>query len=312
MIVTLTFFDRKHVKRHERPYGCTYPQCDRTFGSKGDWKRHENDTHSQQATWRCTVPDANHARNECGRMFHRQEVYAQHLQRQHRIPEDRIQLAILENRIGLDGQSQYWCGFCRRNIPMRKHGAAGWNERFDHIDVEHFKRGTRIGDWMLPSGRLTKARESEDKNASGSRVGHGDSDESSDSSDDGDADRSPDTQMGLPSRWPCHLGEAASARRRNNHTALHLQTDSRPQPPVTKTSHNRRQSTRSSNQRDYPVSAMSGISYHAAEGQVPLASPSSSSAQQTPSGSQAFGYGADPPTMFNMWLEPNRERWSGL
>lgn len=37
--------DRKHVARHERPFGCTYETCTKKFGSKNDWKRHEHTQH---------------------------------------------------------------------------------------------------------------------------------------------------------------------------------------------------------------------------------------------------------------------------
>jgi hypothetical protein len=33
------------MKRHDRPYGCTFSACNKTFGSKHDWKRHENSRH---------------------------------------------------------------------------------------------------------------------------------------------------------------------------------------------------------------------------------------------------------------------------
>jgi hypothetical protein len=45
---------RKHMKRHQKPYACTrVPGCDKRFGSKSDWKRHENDQHIQLQFWRC-------------------------------------------------------------------------------------------------------------------------------------------------------------------------------------------------------------------------------------------------------------------
>ncbi|RWA07760.1 hypothetical protein EKO27_g7355, partial [Xylaria grammica] len=43
---------KKHEKRHEKPYGCTMPGCERRFGSKNDWKRHENTQHPMSETWR--------------------------------------------------------------------------------------------------------------------------------------------------------------------------------------------------------------------------------------------------------------------
>lgn len=66
------------------------------------------------------------------------------------------------NRINRDGDprpSHYWCGFCRVLLPLKTQGVGAWNERYNHIDVEHFKKGERVEDWLLPSGHLTKSQE---------------------------------------------------------------------------------------------------------------------------------------------------------
>ncbi|KAF7594265.1 hypothetical protein BBP40_009817 [Aspergillus hancockii] len=153
---------KKHKKRHERPYGCTFERCNKTFGSKADWKRHENSQHFHLQSWRCTLSDATQGGMSCARLFYRQEVYVQHLIKNHQIEDDEVQAALSKNHIGRDGQSQFWCGFCRDIIPLTGQGLAAWNERFNHIDTEHFKNGERIGDWLLPSGHLTKSREREE------------------------------------------------------------------------------------------------------------------------------------------------------
>ncbi|RYP55378.1 hypothetical protein DL768_000133 [Monosporascus sp. mg162] len=43
---------KKHEKRHSKPYGCTFPTCNKRFGSKNDWKRHENSQHFLLEVWR--------------------------------------------------------------------------------------------------------------------------------------------------------------------------------------------------------------------------------------------------------------------
>jgi hypothetical protein len=55
------------------------------------------------------------------------------------------------SRLDLDGQSQFWCGLCSRNVSLRDCGAGALDERFNHIDVEHFKKGERGRDWCFPS-----------------------------------------------------------------------------------------------------------------------------------------------------------------
>ncbi|PLB44724.1 hypothetical protein P170DRAFT_439974 [Aspergillus steynii IBT 23096] len=164
---------KKHKKRHERPYGCTFHKCSKTFGSKADWKRHENSQHYHQQSWRCTLHDVTQGGLQCARLFYRQEVYTQHLKKHHHAGEDDVRAAIYKNCIGQNGQShlngpsQFWCGFCRDIVPLESQGLAAWNERFNHIDIEHFKQGERIGDWLLPSGHVTKdgARQEEKRKA---------------------------------------------------------------------------------------------------------------------------------------------------
>ncbi|PYH99519.1 C2H2 type zinc finger domain protein [Aspergillus ellipticus CBS 707.79] len=156
---------KKHKKRHERPYGCTFHKCNKTFGSKADWKRHENSQHFPLQSWRCTLPDATQGGLSCARLFYRQDIYVQHLKKHHDVDEDEeVRVALCKNRIGRNGQSQFWCGFCQDIVPLQSQGLAARNERFNHIDIEHFKKGERIGDWLLPSGHLTKDRERQEKN----------------------------------------------------------------------------------------------------------------------------------------------------
>ncbi|KAJ9249734.1 hypothetical protein DTO207G8_6521 [Paecilomyces variotii] len=152
---------KKHMKRHSRPYGCTFPKCYKEFGSKADWKRHENSQHFHLQSWRCTLPDIGDQTLECARLFYRQETYVQHLTSLHSIKDEEIKPLLLKNRLGRNGQSQFWCGFCRKIIPLEQQGLEAWNERFNHIDIEHFKSGERIGSWVSPTGRLTKDQEKE-------------------------------------------------------------------------------------------------------------------------------------------------------
>ncbi|KAN0086814.1 hypothetical protein V8E54_000502 [Elaphomyces granulatus] len=145
---------KKHKKRHEKPYGCTFPKCPRKFGSKGDWKRHENSQHFYLQSWRCTFKDTTGM--ECARLFTRQELYIQHLRKNHEINGHDAKYHLRKNQIGRNNQYQFWCGFCRKIvIPSKNRGLDAWNERFNHIDIEHFKRGERIEDWLPPEGHLT-------------------------------------------------------------------------------------------------------------------------------------------------------------
>lgn len=147
---------KKHQKRHERPYGCTFNGCNKTFGSKADWKRHESSQHFHLQGWRCTMPDPDNSHVTCARFFDQQEVYVQHLREQHCEDEDVVQMAMKNSYLDPNGQEQYWCGFCRDIIRLRSRGLAARNERFNHIDSQHIKKGQRIGDWLPLSGHMTK------------------------------------------------------------------------------------------------------------------------------------------------------------
>jgi len=92
---------------------------------------------------------------ECARLFYRQEMYIQHLRKNHDIDGDAAKSHLRKNQIGRNAQYQFWCGFCRKIIPSRNRGLDSWNERFSHIDIEHFKKGERIEDWLPAEGNLT-------------------------------------------------------------------------------------------------------------------------------------------------------------
>ncbi|KAJ5121225.1 uncharacterized protein N7515_009186 [Penicillium bovifimosum] len=140
---------KKHQKRHDRPYGCTFPHCAKSFGSKADWKRHESSQHLELPTWLCTESNGRGGA-ACERLFYRHDTYTQHL-RQHGIAEYKVAASASNNRLDLAEQTDFWCGFCNHRVPLSNHGLAGRDERFNHIDIEHFKKGERGQDWRFPS-----------------------------------------------------------------------------------------------------------------------------------------------------------------
>ena len=140
---------KKHMKRHTKPYGCTYPKCHKRFGAKSDWKRHENSQHFQAEAFRCPKP--------CGELFHRIEVFKQHLKDEHKFSEEeRLEEEVRNCRIGKNYQGQFWCGFCEEIIKLKEKRNAAWDERFDHID-KHFNKDKRgIEQWFCVEARKTK------------------------------------------------------------------------------------------------------------------------------------------------------------
>ncbi|KAI9657201.1 MAG: hypothetical protein M1829_006947 [Trizodia sp. TS-e1964] len=147
---------KKHQWRHTRPFGCTFPNCNKMFGSKNDWKRHENSQHFQLESWRCH--QLNPMERECAQLFYRREKFQQHLRQDHGIEVDEtIREEVALRRIGRNGQNQFWCGFCRRICPLKNRNLEAWDERFTHI-ANHFKT-KKIEEWVpvdadRPKGQL--------------------------------------------------------------------------------------------------------------------------------------------------------------
>jgi hypothetical protein len=139
------------MKRHERPYGCTFLACTKLFGSKNDWKRHENTQHFQLETWRCNVERLEGG--ECAKVCYRRTNFQQHLENEHQIKDaETVKTRLHACRIGRNSQERFWCGFCKKLVELKKKGLEAWAERFDHID-DHFM-GRRnfpaqsIQDWI--------------------------------------------------------------------------------------------------------------------------------------------------------------------
>ncbi|KAK3953943.1 hypothetical protein QBC32DRAFT_312469 [Pseudoneurospora amorphoporcata] len=122
---------KKHQKRHDKPYACTFHNCSKNFGSKNDWKRHENSQHLQLEIWRCDE-------KRCGWVAHRRESFRTHLSKEHNIvDEPAIEKKVTECHIGRNCESRFWCGFCRKTIEFQKDKKLAWSARFDHIE-DHF------------------------------------------------------------------------------------------------------------------------------------------------------------------------------
>lgn len=140
------------MKRHQRPYGCTALTCNKTFGSKDDWKRHENSQHLQLETWCCQEPLPDGV--ACSKNFFRRQSVKDHLVKDHLIQSSALDSNIESCRIGRSAQGRFWCGFCTRLIDLKNRGLDAWTERFDHIDNHFMGRGQqriqRISDWVHP------------------------------------------------------------------------------------------------------------------------------------------------------------------
>jgi hypothetical protein len=147
---------KKHMKRHTKPYGCTYPKCHKRFGAKSDWKRHENSQHFQMETFRCQRLDPMHGK-PCGELFQRVGLFTQHLGSEHKVAKDfDISDEVKACLIGKNYQRQFWCGFCQVIVKLKERRNAAWDERFDHIDAHFNKEKQGIEQWLCVETRKTK------------------------------------------------------------------------------------------------------------------------------------------------------------
>lgn len=153
---------KKHMKRHDRPYGCTFSKCYEKFGSKYDWKRHETYQHFQQECWKCDLCLTNSAARNgkslattTSQLFYKRKLYEDHLRHVHSSSPEMILDLVWKQRIGRNCQSRFWCGFCEKIVVLEKKGLEGANERFNHID-DHFKKNRQINEWVEMEGSMAK------------------------------------------------------------------------------------------------------------------------------------------------------------
>lgn len=139
--------------RHQRPYGCTFTNCTKKFGSKNDWKRHEITRHFHHQSWRCReeVRQKNSLeKTECGENFSRRNTFVDHLRKVHNLGQNDVSECLKRDQIGPNSQVRFWCGFCRCSCDVKSQGLKAIDERFDHIDG-HIKGGADMTSWTPPT-----------------------------------------------------------------------------------------------------------------------------------------------------------------
>jgi hypothetical protein len=107
------------MKRHERPYGCTFANCNKLFGSKNDWERHENSQHFHWDCWRCG--EEKKGGGVCAKVCHCRQPYEDHLRKEHAISDtevltEKINSALIDQNL----EFRFWCGFCVEVVELRR------------------------------------------------------------------------------------------------------------------------------------------------------------------------------------------------
>ncbi|KAH6968557.1 hypothetical protein DER45DRAFT_476401 [Fusarium avenaceum] len=146
---------KKHKKRHSKPYGCTFADCKKKFGSKNDWKRHESIQHYQLETWTCDCTKSGLA-EPCGKVCYRRESFRSHLTKDHpTLDPQKLEEKIDSCRKGRHCETYFWCGFCLKTVNIEVVNNS-WAKRFDHIDDHFSGRGgpkKYISEWVHEKDR---------------------------------------------------------------------------------------------------------------------------------------------------------------
>lgn len=204
------------MKRHEKPYGCTFANCKGSFGSKNDWKRHENSQHFQLDIWHCDVKgEGNPVNPECEKHYHRRESFQHHLKKCHGVQDEKVLEEKLNTcRMDRSRQTKFWCGFCRVMVDNKQHGLSGWNERYNHIEShlqgrDGFDKMTML-DWVPSEGPVDG-----DKQSDSSETTPGDDGAALDTTPDADIDAvTPHDTVSAPRKRPTEGGSPAPKRPR--------------------------------------------------------------------------------------------------
>lgn len=140
------------MKRHTKPYGCTFPKCRKRFGSKNDWKRHESSQHKQQEMWRCNLEPCKAL--QPARLFYDkgflEEHLEEHFKNDHACAIDRQTDYVSAFKLSKDYHETFWCGFCREIIAQDpKKETPADSGRFQHIG-KHFDEDQDLSteDWL--------------------------------------------------------------------------------------------------------------------------------------------------------------------
>lgn len=153
----------KHLKRHTKPYGCTFANCDKVFGSKNDWKRHENSQHFQGEFFKCQQSYPGEKFDKCSYMTQHESAMEKHLTEVHALSKDAAKGSMTVSHVGRNHQSRFWCGFCGDVVRLDNQGVQAWDERFNHIDKHFMKERRRVEEWVDPETYKTKGQLQEDE-----------------------------------------------------------------------------------------------------------------------------------------------------
>jgi hypothetical protein len=127
------------MKRHTRPYICTFPGCSTRHGSRSDWKRHEETQHPLRESWKCTAHKLDGT--TCLADFTSENELQDHLLIAHGMSETEVTRGFCENmHLGENGVGRFWCVFCQEIVRQEVRSSCDSREmRMQHVG-DHFDR----------------------------------------------------------------------------------------------------------------------------------------------------------------------------
>lgn len=140
---------RKHMKRHTRPYVCTFPSCTSRHGSRSDWKRHEETQHVIQDNWLCTARLSDGSK--CFTNLTSEQALRNHLVVAHRVPTLQITSQLCQDmHLGEAGAGRFWCGFCQDIVRQEPDSGHGPTEmRMQHVGDHYDKDDCSVASYVF-------------------------------------------------------------------------------------------------------------------------------------------------------------------
>lgn len=160
---------RKHQKKHEMKYACTFDRCFRRWGTKYQWHRHEFRKHMQEEQWRCQGVDSESG-IVCTFYCRTRDAFVSHIGEKHpHLKGQRSKAYLVQCELGKQWQHAFWCGFCQKGVPTSDvvPGSPIAKARYSHIEEHVMRDGWKMDDWVeIKSNGKTKGelrRESGDQ-----------------------------------------------------------------------------------------------------------------------------------------------------
>jgi len=158
--------------RQQHPFLCTFhfANCQQTFATKNEWKRHVSSQHLQTTIWRCDYPSCSERK---AATFNRKDLFGQHLKRMHAPSGERCGSQSTRSSINRKNRTPEMAHFLNTEIPRiqercRKErrqppqsmcgfpncrqlfdGHESWEERIEHVGC-HYENAAASGDNVGP------------------------------------------------------------------------------------------------------------------------------------------------------------------